>query len=126
MKVKPQILICKEDYEQIHSLLEQLPRSWENDLLVDELGRAKIVERNRLPESVVRMHSKVTFTVMQTKKTYTVTLCYPNESVESDTLSILTPAGSALIGLSIGQEIEWPLEGNKTTRVCIDEIVKSC
>lgn len=124
MKHKPKILICKEDYEQLHSLLDQLPRSPENDLLADELERAEIVERNQLPENVVRMHSNVTFTVLQTKKTYTVKLCYPNESGESGTLSILTPAGSAMIGLSIDQEIEWPLDGDKTTRVRINKTVE--
>lgn len=54
---------------------------------------------------------RVTFTVLTTKKTFTYTLVYPHEVNADDKLSVLTPVGSALLGLSIGQEIERPLEG---------------
>ena len=68
------------------------------------------------------MNSTVTFTVQSTEKTFSLKLVYPRDTKESGTLSILTPVGSALIGLSIGQEIEWPLENNKAPVVHIDPI----
>lgn len=123
MKIMPKIKICKKDYEELNRLLDRLPASRENDRLVDELERASLVESDNLPESVVKMHSTVTFTAIQTNKTFTLKLVYPNESQASDTLSILTPAGSALLGLSEGQEIEWPInEENKYTKVFINSV----
>jgi len=68
------------------------------------------------------MNSTVTFTMLSSQKTFALKLVYPKDIAESDTLSILTPVGSALIGLSIGQEIEWPLDKNRSTIVHIDSI----
>jgi regulator of nucleoside diphosphate kinase len=68
------------------------------------------------------MNSEVTFTVLSTKKTFTYTLVYPDEATVSNKLSILTPAGSALLGLSVGEEIEWPLESNKLMKIRIDKL----
>ena len=123
MSTKPNVIISKTDYQKLHSLLENLPDSDAADRLVDELERAKVVDARKLPENVVAMQSTVRFTVLSTQKTFTYKLVYPNEVTGTDTLSILTPVGSALLGLSIGQEIEWPLQGSKSTRVRIDAIL---
>jgi regulator of nucleoside diphosphate kinase len=37
-----------------------------------------------------------------------VTLVYPHEAdLDAGRISVLTPVGAALIGLSVGQSIEW-------------------
>lgn len=120
--IKPKIIISNEDYDGLQAMLEKEDFIPSHDLLIDELDRAKTVAKNKLPNNVVRMNSTVTFTVQSTEKTFSLKLVYPRDTKESGTLSILTPVGSALIGLSIGQEIEWPLENNKTTVVHIDTI----
>lgn len=120
--IKPKIIISNEDYDGLQAMLEKEDFIPSHDLLIDELDRAKTVAKNKLPKNVVRMNSTVTFTVQSTEKTFSLKLVYPRDTQESGTLSILTPVGSALIGLSIGQEIEWPLENNKTTVVHIDTI----
>lgn len=122
MSAQPHILVSRDDYERIHNMLEKLPDSKATDLLVDELERAEVIDTNKLPENRVAMHSRVTFTVLTTQKTFTYKLVYPHEITTEEDLSILTPVGSALLGLSVGQEIEWPLEGGKNTRVRIDAI----
>ncbi|WP_420828098.1 GreA/GreB family elongation factor [Marinagarivorans cellulosilyticus] len=43
---------------------------------------------------------------------YRPDLVYPYERDKEKSISILTPAGSALIGLSVGQRIEWSLTQN--------------
>lgn len=120
--IKPKIIISNEDYDGIQAMLEKETFMPSHELLIDELDRAKVVVQNKLPNNVVRMNSTVTFTMQSTQKTFSLKLVYPSDTKESGTLSILTPVGSALIGLSIGQEIEWPLENNKTTVVHIDTI----
>ena len=113
--IKPKIIVSNEDYDGIQAMLEK------EDFMPSH-DRAKIVPNNKLPINVVRMNSTVTFTMQSTHKTFSLTLVYPRDVKESGTLSILTPVGSALIGLSIGQEIEWPLDKNKSTVVHIDTV----
>lgn len=124
MLPKPKIIISSDDYQRLHAMLENMPDSAATDRLVNELERAEIMKPENMPDNVVTMHSTVTFTVLSTQKTFTYTLVYPHEANPDGRLSILAPVGSALIGLSVGQEIEWPLDGNRNTRVRIDQIVK--
>lgn len=122
MSSQPQITVSKDDYERLHTLLEGLPDSLAVERLVDELERAHVLEERQLPADVVTMHSQVVFTVLSTKKTFNYTLVYPHEANEEGLLSVLTPVGSALLGLAVGQEMEWPLEHNKITHVRIDAV----
>ncbi len=123
MKKQPKVLISRDDYRRLNALLDSMPASDAIMRLIDELERAEIVDAEKMPKNVVVMNSKVTFTVLSTKSTFTYTLVYPQQAGTKDTLSILTPVGSALLGLSIGQEIEWPLPDGKTTRVRIDALL---
>lgn len=120
MPLQPEILVTEEDYNRLYSLIEKMPASDATERLADELERAELIEREKIPANVVTMHSTVTFTIVNTRKTYTWQLVYPHEANTDNKLSILTPVGSALLGLSVGQEIEWPLDKNKSTRVRID------
>ncbi len=122
MSNQPGIVVSSADYERLHALLAGMPDTQAVDRLIDELERAKVVSEGDLPQDVVKMHSHVTFTVLSTEKTFTYQLVYPHEAVSERTLSVLTPVGSALIGLSVGQEISWPLDGNRSTRVRIDTV----
>lgn len=120
MPLQPKILVTEDDYTRLSNLLDNLPASEAADRLVDELERAELIKSEKVPANVVKMHSTVTFTLVNTRKTYTWQLVYPHEADASTKLSVLTPVGSALLGLSVGQEIEWPLDKNKSTRVRID------
>lgn len=122
MLAKPELTVSSDDYARLYSLLESMPDSETADQLMDELERAVVVEKQELPPNVVAMHSKVTFTVVSTNRTFTYKLVYPQEATEENTLSVLTPVGSALLGLSVGQEIEWPLSGKKMSLVRLDSI----
>lgn len=124
MLSKPEVMVSASDYERLNALLDELPDSDVVERLIDELERAEIVDPDKVPANVVAMQSTVTFTVLSTQKTFTYMLTYPHEATTSNKLSVLTPVGSALLGLSVGQEIEWPLEANKSTRVRIDEVFK--
>lgn len=83
-------------------------------LLEEELGRATIVPDEELPNNVVTMNSLVTFQDMESGKASTVKLVYPTDAdLENNKISILTPVGSALIGLQEGQLINWPFPNGK-------------
>lgn len=78
-----------------------------SDDLHHELDRARIVPDEKLPEDTVRMGSTVTYR-SDDGSTRTVTLVYPGQAdISAGRVSILTPVGTALVGLKAGQAITW-------------------
>lgn len=82
-------------------------------MLLEEIERAELHERESLPDSAVTMGSKVDFVDERTHQLRTVELVLPGEAnIALGKISILTPVGAALYGLTAGQSIDWPnLEG---------------
>lgn len=123
MASKPKILLAKDVYEKLSRLIDSVPDDIITDQLIDELERAKKVASNKLPADVVTMHSEVTFTVWSTGKTFTYTLVYPTElDSTSNKLSVLSPIGSAIIGLQKGQKIDWPISKTQQTTVTVNDV----
>ena len=122
MSNKPNIIVSSDDYEKLHEMLDRMPHDDSVERLINELERAEVIDTLSMPDSVVTMNSTVNFTVLQTRKSFTYKLVYPRDKLQGDSLSILTPVGSALLGLSIGQDIEWSFDNGRTTSVRIDSI----
>jgi len=77
---------------------------------------------------VVRMGSQVRYCDDKTGETRDVVLVYPHEAdITLKRVSVLTPVGAALIGMSVGQAIEFSNAGpqqailNGTRRVRLTE-----
>jgi regulator of nucleoside diphosphate kinase len=84
------------------------------DFLAREIERAEILPDARLLPGLVTMDSDVTFRDDISMQERTVTLVYPEApDVEAGKISILTPIGAALIGLSVGQTIEFQTPGGR-------------
>jgi regulator of nucleoside diphosphate kinase len=78
--------------------------------LLAEMERASVVRDADVPPDVVRMQSVVEFEIDGANRRL-VRIVYPGEAdIDSGRISILTPIGTALIGLSPGQKI--PLQGH--------------
>lgn len=126
MTKRPGIIISSLDADRLDALLETLqddafPGKRE---LEDELARAEIVEPKDVPATVVSMNSTVRFQVLSSGKEFNLTLVYPKDMDSSGKkISILAPVGSALLGLSQGDEIEWPKPGGGSLNVRIEEIL---
>ncbi|WP_105901083.1 nucleoside diphosphate kinase regulator [Vibrio gangliei] len=125
MKLRPEIMISSLDLDRLYDLLESIPRGSVPGVteLEKELKRAVVVEPNEIPATIVTMNSTVQFRVESTNKDFELTLVYPKD-VDGDgkTISILAPVGSALLGLSVGDEIEWPKPGGGNLIVKIMKI----
>lgn len=124
-KMLPAITVSALDFKRIESVLDALSPAYDDvkDRLFAELDRAEVVEPAAVPPTLVTMNSRVRFTVLVTGVTMVKTLVYPkDQAANENNISILTPLGSALLGLSIGQEIEWQIDAQKTMRVRIDAI----
>jgi regulator of nucleoside diphosphate kinase len=73
-----------------------------------ELNRAKVVSPANLPENVISMHSVFDFQDGITDQVRRATLVYPGEEDQGiGRISVLSPLGSALIGLAEGQSMQW-------------------
>ena len=105
----PNIIVSNADYERLTDLanasIEHLPEVAEE--LLSEMDRAKIVRDDNVPPNVVRMGSTVTFRSDDGRE-LTETLVYPaDEDSDAHKISVMTPVGAALIGLTEGQSISW-------------------
>ncbi|HHX8334213.1 TPA: nucleoside diphosphate kinase regulator [Vibrio diabolicus] len=117
------IYISSLDMNRITALLDKMPNiAAELVELEAELDRATVIEPEQMPDNVVTMNSTVEFKFAGEDRTMTKTLVYPSELKSSDDISIFAPVGSALIGLSVGQKLEWPMPNNQVKTIEIVDI----
>ncbi|MBR0831264.1 nucleoside diphosphate kinase regulator [Bradyrhizobium manausense] len=120
-KIKPPITLTVNDYER----LSMLARAAENrmpdvsSVLTEELERAHVLADGR-PEHTVCMGSEVQFRDDSSGSVQTVTLVYPGDAdISQGRISVLTPVGSALIGLSTGNSITWETRTGDLRRLTV-------
>jgi len=106
----PPIAIRPRDIERLGRLadaaMEKYPQTAE--FLSREVARANVLNSPDAPAGLVSMGSRVEFRCDGESASRKVTLVYPHEAdAEAGRVSVLTPIGAALIGLSVGQSIEW-------------------
>jgi regulator of nucleoside diphosphate kinase len=89
------------------------------EALQAELDRADdVVGHDEVPAGVVTMNSSVHCREQGSGRDYHLTLVYPKDAnADAGKISILAPVGSALLGLQVGQHIDWPAPGGKTLKL---------
>lgn len=112
------LLVTETDLARLQRLVE-LHSDGRNAALVEmleqELARAQVTSSQDVPPDVVTMNSTVIYEDKETGARREVTLCYPQDARSDEgRISVLAPIGSALLGLSVGQSIEWPVPGGRT------------
>lgn len=76
--------------------------------LENELNRGKVVKPQDIPSNVITMNSEVYLRDLNTKKEITYRLVFPEHADASQGwISILAPIGTALLGYSVADTIEW-------------------
>ena len=106
---KPVIVVRQADYGRLIALAQA---SMDKDLdvgdeLMAELERATVVADDAAAHRTIQMGSTATYQSVSGQPR-TVTLVYPGEAnIEEGRISILTPIGVALLGLSKSQSISW-------------------
>ncbi|WP_397453598.1 nucleoside diphosphate kinase regulator [Pseudomonas sp. NA-150] len=118
MNTTSSITLTRLDLQRLERLIKSLDHETPGlDALQAELDRADVLESNELPAGVVTMNSRVHCREDVSGKDYHLTLVYPKDAGSEGTVSILAPIGSALLGLQVGQHIEWPAPGGKTLKL---------
>ena len=119
---KPRITLSAEDYKQL-SRLADAARNKAPDLsaeLAEEIARAHVLADGRHPDQTVCMNSEVEFRDDSTGKTQKVILVYPQEAdISQRKISVLTPVGTALIGLRCGHSITWETPAGEVRRLTV-------
>ncbi|QRK08670.1 nucleoside diphosphate kinase regulator [Archangium violaceum] len=116
---EPRIVVTSTDMERLRTLIDTTAGD-KAETLDAELLRAEVVDPTQIPPDVVTMNSRVVYQDEDSGETREVTLSYPQDaSLEHGRVSVLAPVGAALLGLSVGQEIEWELPGGKHKRLRI-------
>ncbi|WP_046863056.1 nucleoside diphosphate kinase regulator [Microvirga massiliensis] len=122
---KPRITLTATDHERLtvlaNAAMSNLPEVASE--LADELDRAQVLPQGRHPVDVVCMGSEVEFRDDTTGRTQTVTLVYPNEAnIAEGKVSVLTPIGTALIGLQSGKSINWETRLGEMKRLTVLQV----
>ncbi len=124
MDKQPPLVLSSRDIKRLERLLDS--EAYKNlpgiDALQNEMDRASVVAPADVPPGVVTMNSTVRFCDDSTDSCYELTLVYPDAVRSPDTVSVLAPVGSALLGLSVGQSIAWQVPGSRTLSLRILEV----
>ena len=114
----PQIRILAGDFERLVSLAEAAPETQTASFLRRELDRAIIVPDAQ--DESVQMGSRVSFRDHGRGQVHDVRLVYPAQSDPANgSISVLTPVGSALLGLEAGATMQWQDRGGRTKEMTI-------
>jgi regulator of nucleoside diphosphate kinase len=117
---RPSLTITIDDARRLEALLQSATglASPMAPLLEDELVRAQLVESKDIASDIVTMNSRVVCRDESSGEQQEVEIVYPHEAdADRGCISVLAPVGAALLGLSVGNVIEWPVPGGRTTRV---------
>jgi regulator of nucleoside diphosphate kinase len=114
-RVLPPITVVEEEARRLNALASSsavlFPRV--AHFLAREMERARVVADHSGLRDVVRMGSQVRYCDDRTGDVRDVVLVYPHEAdITLRRVSVLKPVGAALIGLSVGQAIEFQTPGH--------------
>ena len=89
-----------------------------------ELERAIVVSSALVPADVATMNSRVRYMDEKDGARRTVSLVYPSEAeVAKGKVSVLAPVGTALLGLSEGESIEWEFPDGSRRRLKLEQVL---
>ena len=121
----PSIIVSSHDMDRLDAMLESpaVSQTPAGIALAEELNRATVVAPDQVPEGTVMMHSRVECEDELQNEKHVLTLVDPREAdVEQGKVSILAPVGTALLGLSIGQTMDWVAPGGRKLRLRVTAV----
>lgn len=95
---------------KIKELIERLEK---------ELDKAVVVEPQNIPPDVVTMNTKLRLSDEASGEEKILSLVFPSDAdLDKNRISVLAPAGTALLGCRVGDVVEWNVpSGTKSFRI---------
>lgn len=125
-QTQPTIYVTTHDYDRLSALADFYKSRRANvvvDFLLDELDRAELVAAADVAAKVLTMNSRARIMDPDTGEARTVTLVYPGEEDSArGKVSVLTPLGTALLGLPEGARMAWRTLDERTKRITVLEV----
>jgi regulator of nucleoside diphosphate kinase len=121
----PAIKLRPADLSRLDLLTGRLPayRGAARRLLARELARARVLSSAEPPPDLVTMHATVRFRD-DAERIETAALVYPGEETDgAGRISVVTPRGAALIGLSEGQSIAYEADDGRAGRLTVLQVL---
>lgn len=118
----PRIIINEDHVDHLERIAEgALKRSPDlADRLLAELSRARRVPAAKVPADVVTIGNRVIFRDETTGKERSVTLAFPEDAdISTGRISVMTPIGVALLGLSEGARFSWDTTNGQTRQLTV-------
>lgn len=122
------LLLTDRDRHQLQRLIDvSRPYAYGNladiDALQQELRQAEIVADGTLPEDVVAMNTEVRLRDLDSDIEETIQLVFPAlADAGHGRLSVLTPAGAAVLGGRVGDVVTWT-DVSGLRRLRIEEVL---
>jgi regulator of nucleoside diphosphate kinase len=110
LEMRPPIAIDASHFTRLSALssLTSAPMMDVCEYLREELDRAHVLPAEKLRPDIVSLGSQVEFRDEQTGKIQEIILVYPLDAdIARRRVSVLTPVGAALLGLSVNQTISF-------------------
>ena len=124
-QVEPPVIIDEGYYDRLekiaNSFLDRNPKVAER--LLDEISRADIRPTDAMPSDVITIGSEIKYRDEILNKDHTVFLVFPIDAdIAKQCVSVLTPIGAALIGISKGASIDWETNSGELRHLTILDV----
>jgi regulator of nucleoside diphosphate kinase len=124
------LLLTDHDATRLWAILEQVgsvpiaaPTAKAHELLAIAMQSAVVVPPERIPSDVVTMRSRLVLKDVESGGRREVALVYPEEERAHDgQISVVTPIGAALLGLSEGALVKWRHSSGRTTVLRVESV----
>ncbi|MGY4402235.1 GreA/GreB family elongation factor [Bradyrhizobium sp. USDA 3315] len=120
---RPSIVLTAMDRDALFALLGDPSKTTDVAaacFLREEIERADIMSDDVAPNSSVRVGCYVKFVDHADARVRRVQLVFPDAAWRKHCISVLSPVGSALIGLGPGQSIRWTEQGRERSLAVLE------
>lgn len=121
---RPAIVLTRSDRDRLFGLIAECVPSRTTEFLRQEIERADIVS-DEMAASLVTIGARVQFIDHRLHSVSEGRLTFPNGVEAFHAIPVLSPLGSALLGLGPGQTIDWSDDTGQDCRLTVVAILPS-
>lgn len=111
------------DRKRISEMLLHVPRRGQEEPLKQLMGKLWTIEPKTAPTDLVTMNSEVVIHDFMTQEDITVRLVYHFSPNYKNQVSILSPLGTALLGMRIGKKKTYTDREGRARKILLKEIL---